>query len=453
MVRCAFDTRSHQIMYVKDGVEMDIMNDLDAVSLYPSAMTRLADNQGGYLMGTPKVCLDNQLNLEFLNSVDGYFVEIKVNKINTKRAFPVLSLMTNGSRKWINDHKQLEGEPLFVDKFTLEDAIKYQGLEYEIIRGYYYDEGRNPKIGITMPEMFNERLKLKAIGCPSQIAIKAIMNLCYGTTITKPHFTQDIMKDEKEGDEYIYRNYNYIKSITQMGGSTNVIITEYKGIDEHFNNAAIGCEILGMSKRIMREVMYLAEDKGIIIKYCDTDSMHLNNDDIAKLEKAFMEKYGRKLIGKEMGQFHSDLELYDENGKKCKNVVSIESYFLGKKMYIHRTRGVGEDGKFRYGHHIRMKGVPDKSIIWYAKEHKIDVMEVYKRLYKGWTRWCPVKKREVSLEFDLTKDDMGKSKLPFDFRKDFTIGMKTSFTRKVKASSKKGRKQKAEEAKEAAKKA
>jgi hypothetical protein len=45
------------------------------------------------------------------------------------------------------------------------------------------------------------------------------------------------------------------------------------------NNSAaytyIGAFILSMSKRIMSEVMCLAEDNGIEIYYQDTDSMHI----------------------------------------------------------------------------------------------------------------------------------------------------------------------------------
>lgn len=35
-----------------------------------------------------------------------------------------------------------------------------------------------------------------------------------------------------------------------------------------------------MSKRVMNEVMCLAEDNGIDIKYQDTDSMHIETDEI-----------------------------------------------------------------------------------------------------------------------------------------------------------------------------
>lgn len=48
--------------------------DFDAVSLYPSAMKRM---KGG-LKGSPKILKKNQLNMKFLNTVDGYFVDVQI---------------------------------------------------------------------------------------------------------------------------------------------------------------------------------------------------------------------------------------------------------------------------------------------------------------------------------------------------------------------------------------
>ena len=62
-----------------------IIDDFDAVSLYPSAMSRL----GGYLKGSPKV-LENR-TYSFLEKQDGYFVQIMVTQVNKKFKFPLMS--------------------------------------------------------------------------------------------------------------------------------------------------------------------------------------------------------------------------------------------------------------------------------------------------------------------------------------------------------------------------
>ena len=80
-----------------------------------------------------------------------------------------------------------------------------------------------------------------------------------------------------------------------------------------------------MSKRIMNEVMTLSEDLGLSIWYQDTDSMHINYEEVAALAIAFKEKCNRELIGEDMSQFHIDFDL----AGACGEIYSTESYFQG----------------------------------------------------------------------------------------------------------------------------
>ena len=42
---------------------------------------RLEKELGGYLLGKPKILLDNELNMDFLNKQDGYYVEIEITEL------------------------------------------------------------------------------------------------------------------------------------------------------------------------------------------------------------------------------------------------------------------------------------------------------------------------------------------------------------------------------------
>ena len=86
-------------------------------------------------------------------------------------------------------------------------------------------------------------------------------------------------------------------------------------------------------------------------------------DKIDKLGSLFKEKYKRDLIGKDMGQFHSDFEM---DGAKD-DPKAISSIFLGKKCYCDKLKAHDKNGKVIYGYHFRMKGVPSDCI-----EHKAD---------------------------------------------------------------------------------
>jgi len=395
-------TRENKPVHAKGVIE-----DFDGVSLYPSALNRM----DGFLKGTPKVLEDDQKNMEFLNSVDGYFVKVKVTAVKTHRAFPLISIVNQaGIRDFTNN---LEGQEVYLDKVGAEDAMKFQGVEFKILQGLYFNEGRNDTIKKVIRSLFEMRLRRKAEGTPIQEVYKLIMNVAYGFTIQKAPEFEFLVKTDKELETFVPFNYNFIHSVTNIGGHKNMV-KKYKAIDQFFNHAHVGVEVLSMSKRIMNEVMCTAEDHGVNIFYQDTDSTHLFRKDVPKLQKAFKDKYDRELIGKNLGQFHGDFDL-----KGAKDVRSTEFIGLGKKCYLDTLKGVGKNGEEMEGLHIRMKGVPTSCVKYTAKELGQSVRDLYMDMFEG--------KR---VTFDLTQN--GKA-AKFDMRKDMTVRTKESgeFTRNL----------------------
>jgi hypothetical protein len=160
--------------------------------------------------------------------------------------------------------------------------------------------------------------------------------------------------------------------------------------------------------------------------------MHIPDKDIPRLREEFKKRYGEELIGKDMGQFHTDFSLtvpVEEANrlgkvkivdKNCKNLISVESYFLGKKVYIDKLLGEHPvTGETMYGYHIRMKGVNSNSVTIYAKENEMDIMDVYNKLYDG-----------DSITFDLIKGGC----LNFKYDSAYNIVTDPIFTRKVQFS-------------------
>ena len=349
------------------------ISDFDGVSLYPSSMKRIP----GYLKGRPKIWTAN-INL---SKVDGYFLKIRVLKVGKKYRFPITRIKSeDGGNDWTNE---LEGCEIFVDRFTLEDLVKYSKIKYEIIQGYYFDEGRNSKVNEVIQYLFDERLKYKQMKNPLQLIIKLMMNSGYGKCGLKPIETDTQYVNEKDKSNFIHNHFNNIKQFTQMpNGQWRFDL--YKAIDTHYNRQHVACEILSVSKNIMNEVMCLAEDNNINIYYTDTDSMHMDFDKVERLGELFVEKYGRNLIGEELGQFHTDFEMKGSEGK----IWAEESIFLGKKTYIDKL--VDEAGNS--GYHIRMKGIPSNCIHHKAEwMFQQDPMKLYEYLYNG-----------NDLSFDLT---------------------------------------------------
>ena len=126
--------------------------DFDACSLYPSALKRL----GGYLLGAPKVLGPDQLDYDFLRRQDVYFVKVRVTSVAKRRQFPLASVVNRqtGTRDWSNE---LEGTELYLDKTGLEDLIRFQGVEFLVLQGYFFDEGRNDQLGATIQHLYGER--------------------------------------------------------------------------------------------------------------------------------------------------------------------------------------------------------------------------------------------------------------------------------------------------------
>jgi hypothetical protein len=375
-----------------------IDNDFDAVSLYPSAMSRM-----GFLKGIPKV-----IETFEPNKYDGYFIEIEILHVGIKRDFPLASyIRDDGVRDFTND---MVGKRMKVDKTTLEDLIEFQKIEYKFIKGYYFNDGFNYQIQDTIKYLFNQRLKLKKEKNPAELIYKLIMNSGYGKSIMKPiEYENVFFNNEEEFEKYWCRHHNYVKEGIKFGQAYK--IKKIKPLNEHFNIAHVGTTILSMSKRIMNEVMCSAEDNGCKMFYQDTDSIHISDKDISKLEKIFKEKYNRDLIGKNLGQFHSDFDI-----KGCKNIVAVESVFLGKKSYIDVIQGEDEEtGEIKQDYHIRLKGIPNQVILNHCKNNNITPLQLYKDMYNS-----------KKISFDLTDGSTC-----FEFKPDYSIVTKKLFTREI----------------------
>ena len=123
----------------------------------------------------------------------------------------------------------------------------------------------------------------------------------------KPIDTEMKFVKNSNVESYMNRNYEEMISATETYGSPFTKYHMRKQICSSFNFCTLGVNILSMSKRIMNEVFDICEECGMKVYYQDTDSLHLYEDDLPLLALKFKEKYGRELIGKALGQFHSDL--------------------------------------------------------------------------------------------------------------------------------------------------
>ena len=388
--------------------------DFDACSLYPSAMNRLYLPTGDCYCSTDpnevkRLFEENMMNEEQLEANNNKYVSymilhIKIIKIKKERGFPLLSYQTNGINLYTNE---MIGKEVYVTSIELEDFINYQEGEVDYLDAIYWIGNKDNRMSQYIAKCYNLRREYKKQGNPLQEVLKLFMNSSYGKTIQKDIKEEYKFDTPDNSKTYMKNNYGRIKEIIELNH-----MTWWIKLDGCSKPLAVPCHIgaliLGMSKRIMNEVMCLAEDNNIPLYYQDTDSMHLRKEDVSVLENLFYNKFNRKLIGSDMGQFHIDFPLVDG-----KEPISRKSIFLGKKAYLDCLRN--EDGKEDY--FIRMKGVPDDVIINTCKDMHITVEELYERMYNG-----------NEIDFNL----LNSSKPKFEFTKDFQIMIKEKFSRKVK---------------------
>ena len=120
----------------------------------------------GFLMGLPKILKNT--SYEFLKQQDVYFARTKIIKLNKHLDFPLTSRINeeSGVIYFTND---MDNEIIYIDKAGLEDLITFQGAEFEIFDGYYYNEGRTNKINHVIKDLYDLRKKLKKIkeSCPN----------------------------------------------------------------------------------------------------------------------------------------------------------------------------------------------------------------------------------------------------------------------------------------------
>jgi hypothetical protein len=394
--------------------------DYDACSLYPSAIHRIC-NEFGFPKGEAKQIKTKNINE--LNNYDYYVVSVKITKINKKQQIPFIDMKDeNGILNYVNEVPK-DGLYTVIDKITLEDYIKFHKIEYEILDGVYYNEGFNNTFGEYIEKLYNDRKTYKKLkksnnkqeateGDVMQNLIKLILNSTYGKTIIKKSKSKTIIKPiDERFNNYIVNNFNTIHDITYI--NNRQVKIKQNNLDKTSNLSIIGLMVLSMSKRIMNEVMGLANDLNIKVYYQDTDSMHIEKSQIKKLEDEYYKQYNKVLNGSNLGNFHSDFDLdgaYEE-------VYSTESIFLGKKSYIDHLISKDKEGKTIEGWHIRLKGIT-KEGIQHAKEKYNNALELFKELSKG-----------KEIEFVLNPYD----KPSFDFTENGVYTrIKGEFKRKVK---------------------
>lgn len=359
---------------------------LDIVSLYSASMERLSRTHG-FVTGSGTYFIGEQLP-----PCTYAIIQIQILRINKKQQMPFISIPGTENIIYTNT---ANNEIVYIDTITLEDYKNFHEIEYKIIDGVYWTGEFNKAIGAVILKLTEERNRYKLLKNDSMSTIiKLIMNSIYGRTILKMSNTTVKYVDDYN---FIISNFDNISSYYNKGyGQYRIKINK---MDNSYNLGHIGTCILSMSKRIMNEIMNTANDHKINCYYQDTDSIHLDNNKINILNEEFKNRYGYYILGNTLGLLQHDFKL-----ENCTDIVATKAIFLGRKSYIDVIQGIDRDTKeLKTGYHYRLKGIPNKSILYEAdRNYNGDIYELYRDLAK-----------EKTIEFVLNPTSLLPS---FDFK-------------------------------------
>ena len=357
--------------YVGKIVNNKPIADFDSVSCYPSAIYRVNHELG---LPTGPAQRISESDLKDWELFHWCVLTVKITKVNKIQQMPIIAHRGKESIEYLNEPPE---EPVIIDKVTLEDYIKLHDIEYQVLDGIFWNGMPNKKWKNIIYNLFQERLKYKKTNKPLANTLKLMLNSAYGKCLIKASkqktsIVKSVTSKKVDGKwvvnnpdnigTYIKNNFNTIKSLRQMNDKQYEV--QQIAIDTTYNRAHIASFILSMSKRIMNEIFYIANELQEPIFYQDTDSMHIYDESIEILQQEYKRVYGRELIGKQLGQFHPDFD----NPPGFEGYMTSSAFLaLGKKSYIDRLACNGIDT----GHnHIRLKGITKLGI-----QHAIEQYE------------------------------------------------------------------------------
>ena len=225
---------------------------------------------------------------------------------------------------------------------------------------------------------------------------------------------------------FVENNKNKIVGMNKVNNNMYRIET-IEQIEQHKSFNHVGVQILSMSKRIVNEVICTAQDLGFKVYYQDTDSIHIDYVNIPKLSEEFKRKYNRDLIGKGLGQFHSDFEPCKiKNGSKPDVTLALLTIINGKKNYIDvkfnpacyfenfdkdKDYNICLDKKYHEeldvedivkNYHIRNKGINKSGVVSTSEELGVNCPELYLKIFNNERIKFNLSKARPSFQFTKT---------------------------------------------------
>lgn len=371
----------------KDPGEM--LQDNDANSLYPSAMSKMWVTDGKPYLYKGKFTQED-FKAKFThpwaspgkeNEKDFNDGVVHITYLNTPKKLDIPRMCNKdkeGKNHWHNFDQEVVD--VWVNAKDLWDLIDYQNADFTWDVAAVYTGERHFEIQDCIKELYDFRQpnKKHAIGNVT----KLMMNSSYGKSTMKIVDEEAHIIDANEFPRYFRANSYRIKFFEKWATENTPLnaVKYYVKLyekDTSPTNNIFGSNVLSMSKCIMMRPISIFEELGEKyhlnphIYYTDTDSVHVLGKIVEEAKAIFKERYHYDMEGKGLCQFHNDFDI-PKNFKKGEQVIgSNEFWGTGKKAYSDHL--IGDQGS--EGDHTRLKAVPSECI----------QSDFYPKLYAGET--------------------------------------------------------------------
>lgn len=341
----------------------DYLIDLDAVGLYSSAMALFQ-----YPTGVPK--WEDPINFEEIrtkmNAGDQddllplSVMECDISYPDKSIVMPILCTRPGGTTQL--RYTLIDAEHVIASSIDLLEAVRYNRMVITRIHKVMSWPSKFPIFERGVRKLFDLRLKAKKDKNDAlSMAIKLMMNSCYGKMIQKYHDSKLRVMDDPEAIDKLYKKSKVKRDETLANGEQCLIETD--STEKVRFPSYLGVFILAYSKRIMNRILSGINgfsDWEHTIYYTDTDSYHIHIRDANRLQEIRSD-----LIGESLGQLHNDIS-------EVRDGKIIRSLFVGPKNYMDEIIGFdNKTGKIVMAYHTRCKGMP-KAVVskWRTPEFK-----------------------------------------------------------------------------------
>jgi hypothetical protein len=434
--------------------------DIDAVSLYPSAITCVDHfTNKSPVMLTEENCLEGEAFLR--READPAIVTVRITKVNRRLRFVPPIICYKGEDGVLQFTQDIPPEGLIVTVHSVDlfSYIRLHRIEFEVLYGLYWpkhtpDEKKNTNYPAILSKLYDQRAVYKGLKKEArkagnkadeikydvaQLEMKLIMNSAYGKTIMRASTekTTVMMRPSTEkntGNTKDPQQWLLNQSFLVKGWYTtphNFFITSY-ATDDSSTYCLYGSSVLAHSRAIMNRVWDACEKVECHIYYTDTDSMMIDYDKLPAVEEEYERQrqvdaasnhHYPSLLGDGLQQFNTDYSAssfayYPEGDISQKtsywpkeanedDIYSMGMYCIRKKAYLHLLAcdykdSVTQETKTVYGLKFCMKGLPHAGVIY----HAYNLPDKRGYVYEQYTHRC--QRGLITLFQDLLEGDTHK---------------------------------------------